>query len=879
MIEWKKNNETEENPKMIEIYLEQAWQNAFCYACAVEPASDEKRRSKLLMTIIAGSDSTIQAMKAALDIGSGGISFGYGEKQLTGYKFVKQFQIYSDKGKYEKFPMTVNSNRKAVAIVHEDLLGNGKYILSFNGDPAEDLRQLLGGGQFGLHILPEWKNIILEEFVQRHYIEKVDFYFDKTLFPEGFQIYKLNFSEESAEQEVDEIISEMIKKGKLTFSKDGTGSSVEKITDLTSYMEKFVDDMVQKVSERVKPIHDPMHDKIHPAIKEFKRELFPVQAHVSTAVAKKLQTNKAVLIQGEMSTGKSAMTTAISAIFAAMKKKKGYFACVMCPPSLTKKWPEEILEVLPHADVRVIERTEQLIDFHNSWTQSGRPKPKRPTFFVISFTTMRGDSAIVPAVSFSYKKTVKQRMEHQLPYRFGYYCPSCGHPLQVIESTGIETDENGEERKVLNKRTMRENEFGTSRRLHNSQKPANAFCTECGESFWTKKVPTRYSSFKEWTVFDNKFSRAIQDGNVKLAQHLTLSQPEIPKVVGKPRRIAAAEYLRRRMKNFFDISIVDEIHQLKSKMSAQGNSLSSLVSASKKIIGATGTLFGGRAEDIYYTLWRLMPHLMVENGYKYSEVRRWNEEYGNIETTIYFQNDAEEYSNKQSRGGTRRTEKILPGISPFVFSKFLVQNTALVRLKDVWPDPVELIDVPTILVDLDEDLYRHYRGMISAFEDAIQMRNDGYKLYLPLTQTGIAYPDNPFTYPGYAIKTVSVDNEVGSELIWEPKQFPADRILNKERKLQEIVKGEIEEGRKSIVYVRDTGSSVKGRDVRPRLQMILEQIGAKVCILDTSTTDTNKRSEWLQKKIEKEGYDVCIVSQELVQVGLDLICTPTIIFV
>lgn len=265
---------------------------------------------------------------------------------------------------------------------------------------------------------------------------------------------------------------------------------------------------------------------------------------------------------------------------------------------------------------------------------------------------------------------------------------------------------------------------------------------------------------------------------------------------------------------------------------------------------------------------------MVENGYQYSQVHKWNEEYGNIETTIYNFEDSGEYSNKQSRGGTRRTEKVLPGISPFVFSKFLVQNTVLVRLVDVWPDPVELINVPTILVDLDEDLKGHYRNMVNTFESAIDSRDDGHKLYLPLTQTGIAYPDNPFTYPSFSIKT----EDGGRDLIWSPDEFPKERILNKELKLQEIIKGEIEEGRKSIVYVRDTGSSVEGRDIRPRLKHVLEQIGAKVCILDTSTTATNKRSEWLKKKIESEDCDVCIVSQELVKVGLDLLCTSTLIF-
>ncbi|MFT9493857.1 MULTISPECIES: helicase-related protein [Bacillota] len=874
MIEWNKVQETNVSPKMIEIYLEQAWQNAFCYALAVEPPEYEWQGAKLLMTIIAGNDSTLQAMKAAVDIGSGGLTFGHGEKQLTDYKFISQFRLFSDKGKYEKFPITINQNRKAVAIVHDDLLGNGDYILSFDGSPADDLRQVLGGGKFGLHILPEWKDVILQEFVSRGCLKKVDFYFDQSLFPNGFSIYKLMFNEETAEQEADDIISEMIRQGKLKFPKMGNGNSLEGITDLTTYMQTFMDDMVTKVSEQVKPAHNPLVDPVHPQISSYKRELFPVQAHVSTAIAKVLKKQKAALIQGEMSTGKSTLMTAVPDVLATMSGKDGYFVCLMCPPSLTKKWPEEIKEIIPHADIRVIEKTGQLIEFHSTWTRMGRPKPTRPTFFVISFTTMRGDCATVPAVKFQYKKTEKQILQEELPYRFGYYCVNCGKPHQVIESTQIETDENGEEKEVQNKRTMNEDEFGESRRLHNAQKPANAFCSECGESLWTKYVPTRYTSYSEWAKFEKKITQALKDGNHKLMEHLHNTQKEIPKQVGNPRRIATVEYIRRKMRNFFDLLVVDEIHMLKAGMSAQGNALGSLAAACKKVVGGTGTLFGGKAEDIYYLMWRLFPHIMVENGYQYSEVRKFNEEFGNIETTIYNFDDKGEYSNKQSRGGTKRTEKVLPGISPFVFSKFLVQNSVLVRLKDVWPDPVELINVPTILVDLDEDLGRNYRQMVNTFESAIQSRDDGHKLYLPLTQTGIAYPDNPFTYPSFSIKT----DEGDRDLIWKPEPFPKERILNKEKKLQEIIKGEIEEGRKSIVYVRDTGSSVEGRDVRPRLQQVLEQVGAKVCILDTSTTATNKRSDWLKKKIEKEGYDVCIVSQELVQVGLDLLCTPTLIF-
>lgn len=875
---WRAVPETENQPKMLEVYLEQVWQHAFCYACAVGEPEFDWQDPRLLLAIIAGNDSTVQAMKAAVDLGSNGIYFGHGIKEMTGYRFVSEFRILAEKGKYTTFPMTINSNRKAIVIVHDDLLTGGRYFLSFNGDPAEDLRLLLGGPPFGLHILPQWKHIIFREFISRGVIEEVEFYYDECLFPHGFSIYKLNTSEdeETAETEIDNLISDLIRAGSLPFPEKGDGTALEGIEDLTSYMETFVDDMIHKVTERdkIQPLHDPMKDEVHSRVKEYRRELFPVQAHVSTAMAKSLDKQKSVIIQGEMSSGKSSMMTAAGDIWATMSNKKGYFACVMCPPSLTKKWPEEIHELLPQAEVKVIERTEQLIKFHTDWLKRGKPKPQRPTFFVISFTTMRSDSAIVPAVKFQQKRTIKQLERKEKPYRYGYYCPDCGRPLQVVEEKKMEINDDGEEEEVIITRTMEEDEFGTTRRLHNGKKPANAFCYYCGSSLWTRKTPTRYASFRDWAQFDRKLTEAIKDGNKRLAQQIVLSQPDIPKKVGQPRRVSAGEYMRRRMKRFFDFAIIDEIHQLKGGLTAQGISAASLVSASKKVIGGTGTLFGGKAEDIYFILWRLFPGLMVKNGYQYSELRKWNEEYGNIETTIYSRVDRGEYSNRQSRGGIRKSEKVLPGISPYVFSKFLIQNTVNVRLKDVWPDPVEFVDVPTILVDLDEDLRGLYEEMKYAFETAIQNREDGYKLYLPLTQTGIAYPDNPFTYPAFSIKT-----EGGKrELIWEPRPFPADRILNKERKLQEIVQGEIAEGRKCIVYVRDTGSSVEGRDVRPRIKKILEMVGAKVCILDTGTTATNKRSEWLEQKILREGYDVCIVSQELVQVGLDLICTPTLIF-
>ena len=89
--------ETEDNPKMLQVYLKD---EVFCYVMACE--NEGKHDEKLLFAIVSGSDSALQSMKAAIDIGTrGGISFGYGEKGDTDYQFKREKTLAAEKGKYQ----------------------------------------------------------------------------------------------------------------------------------------------------------------------------------------------------------------------------------------------------------------------------------------------------------------------------------------------------------------------------------------------------------------------------------------------------------------------------------------------------------------------------------------------------------------------------------------------------------------------------------------------------------------------------------------------------------------------------------------------------------------------------------------------------------
>ena len=69
----------------------------------------------------------------------------------------------------------------------------------------------------------------------------------------------------------------------------------------------------------------------------------------------------------------------------------------------------------------------------------------------------------------------------------------------------------------------------------------------------------------------------------------------------KIRRMAPVEFIGRYMPGWFDYAICDEIHQLAGD-TAQGNALGTLASCTERIVGLTGTLLGGYADDLFNTL-------------------------------------------------------------------------------------------------------------------------------------------------------------------------------------------------------------------------------------------------------------------------------------
>ncbi len=122
-----------------------------------------------------------------------------------------------------------------------------------------------------------------------------------------------------------------------------------------------------------------------------------------------------------------------------------------------------------------------------------------------------------------------------------------------------------------------------------------------------------------------------------------------------------------------------------------------------------------------------------------------------------------------------------------------------------------------------------------------------------------------------------VDGENGSAIRKVPlMELPAinpngHKWLPKEDWLASFCKVEKQQGRKVLVYVRQTGT----RDIQDRVQMPLQSAGLRVAILG-GNIDPRKREDWILKRVN--AIDALICNPRLVETGLDLVLFSTVVY-
>lgn len=606
---------------------------------------------------------------------------------------------------------------------------------------------------------------------------------------------------------LDGLVGDGSRKGHLTISdpnaageRSGRKLPPIEMKSLEEYLLAYGSLLGQQAERSLKPLHVPGHRPL-PTL-HLMRTPFEAQRHVIEATRQTLRRQKSILLVGEMGTGKTIM--GLAAIHAHAGSRP-YRALVFCPGQLVNKWEREIRETIPGAEVIQIESWRTLLPLKRT------TKPTGVEWYVIA-----RDRAKLGA---RWRPSFQQRSRS----RDGFLrCPQCG--LRLVDD-------------------KREPLF-----VGTPGKDGQA-----GTGLWRKRFKC------EWVLSGHQ---AEQDSDLTQADRLVKGcGSPLWQLTSELRRHDPALFIKRRLRNYFEYLVLDEIHEEKGADTAQGHAAGALIASCRKVIALTGTLIGGYAEHLRPLLFRLSPGSLAHEGLGWTDAMAFNERYGRIETRITEKSGGRsESDNRMSRGSKATIKTVRPGIMPPLFGRHLIDKCVFLGLNEVAQNLPPLSE-ECISVRMDKELAAIYRQDVEEpLKEAIteMMRRRDRRLLGTFLQTLLAYPDYPFGWEpiGYWKANQFVTVAV-------PPNLDADVVRPKERELVELIRSEKAQARKVWVYVQYTGK----HDVQGRLEQILQDAHFRVGVL-RSSVPLARREEWIAKHACQ--LDVVISHPRLVETGLDL---------
>jgi superfamily II DNA or RNA helicase len=558
------------------------------------------------------------------------------------------------------------------------------------------------------------------------------------------------------------------------------------------------------------------------------RKPFPAQAVAIMGLAKRWQQARTGMVVAECGTGKTLIS--LGAIHVHCKGRP-FTALAMAPPHLVEKWAREAFLTLPGVRVFIID------DLRN-----GGDEDKHHG---VNEVRIRQGRIVREGLCTALSEL---RLRRDSPSSRKRWLSLCGRPSLFIV---------GRERAKL----------GYFWR-HAYRIPRSGPYLGCVVNSDTGKPVVVDESRLTTAEFEKvKIVETIETRGDKRCRpfHSPLWQADQDKI----RRMAPIEFIGRYMPGWFEYAVCDEIHQLAGD-TAQGNSLGTLASCTDRIVGLTGTLLGGYADDLFNTLFRIEAARMKEHGYEWGTTGRTSfiQDYGVLETITRV----EPAENRCSKAKTTSTVRRKPGASPLLFGEFLMRLCAFVFLEDISGE-LPPYEETYLSVPMDPLMLAAYRELKDAIRQALKEHRGNRSVLSTMLNTLLLYPDHPNGLE--TLYGAEFDPELKRNVrfvIAETRDLPEEQLYSKERRLIEEIRKELAEGRRCQIFAVYT----RKHDVTARLQGILRKEGIRTAVLRASV-DTSKREAWYARQI-KEEVQVVISHPKLVETGLDLLDFPTIIF-
>ena len=621
---------------------------------------------------------------------------------------------------------------------------------------------------------------------------------------------------------------------------------IDQVEPLSKFMHKYGDQLGAHILSTYRPLYnfdptpqetailDTLGTQGKPLPGQEKAGLLPTQKHAAAAIARTIAKHKVGNIQGEMGLGKSRLGAAT------MELLDAYPAIVLCPPHLVPKWIREIEETVPDAKgmelVRIGRNSDDpgdINDVRRFLERYKEGKLGKKAVAVVAHTSAKYGAGWEHSV-------VKQRLlnrwenatvkRHILPGEKpeaieALCCPKCGSPVQIPEAGGL----------TFTATSL--GDLGDKRR----------FCDALIPGY-----------------------ELNEDGRLKRDEHGNPIWGKRP--CGEPlfqftgRRWAIAEYIAKHAKGVFKLLITDEVHEAQAKASDRAIAFHQLVTSVKYNLTLTGTFFGGKSSSIFWLMHRL--NAGVRKDFAFNDEKRWARLYGVLEVTRQKKRADDE--DEDGFTGNRRYQnqaKEKPGISPAIVNR-LLDTTVFLSLKDLGLSLPRYSEEVAAL-SMEEEQGNQYREMAGKLR-GLAIKNRRYlSTWLQWT---LARPNSAFRDEVVQIDEINRDGEFVRtvDLMELPAVVGQDR-LPKEQWLVDFCRSERQQGRKVLIYVRQTGT----RDIQDRILKVLRDGGVRAEVL-SSSINPRKREEWIARRVY--GLDALITNPRLVATGLDLVAFSSITF-
>jgi len=676
---------------------------------------------------------------------------------------------------------------------------------------------------------------------------------------EKFDAWVLQMSSE--EKNIIEVVNDGLRCGNISIP-GATSKDFPEVYSVTQYLNTFGVQIAERIKGQFNPLFDPATEELSPevlAVNDFIIEnagysLYDAQLAGAESLKRGLEREKATLLIAECGTGKTKIVS--SALYAYQQRLNHqvnpnnshardfaehtkHFNIVLSPSHVANKWVREIEETLPNTFAVIANSIAEIKAVYEVYARGDMS-----CCVVITKERARDGYMRRPAALWSKSRKC-------------FICPDCFVTLKMDIS-----------------------DCGTKYRV-----PANALyfrkettknrkCDGCGTVLWTMLVPEQQSDWvkiSDYGFVHRRFADSylqyvekkpkVYDDILSIAENPDGQFPS----VGAYNRFPLSTYIKRQMKGKIDGLIIDELHNYNNN-SGQGDAMGELFQAAKKVVGMTATLINGYSAGIFHLLFRVSSALMLRDNKSYDKPMDFNDEYGVSETV--YEIDAPDYNANRRTAKRKIRERQLPGVSPLVYTRFLLENAAFLSLNDMGKDLPEYEEIP-IELHMNNEVAEEYERIESIFIQILRYRKEiAQKILSVYLNLLTVYPDQPY---GHEPVNHPIHGEDVDPLIIPLDASGIDELHEKDERVLEIVKRKVENGENVLIYTSWTRI-----DTQTKLTNLLAEQGYRVAVL-TAKVPPSKREEWVERQI-RNGIQVLITNPSLVETGLDLNDFTAIIF-